>query len=316
MENQILNKIKQYDSIIIYRHKNPDLDAIGSQMGLYYTLKDNFPNKNIYVLGDLNEYSNLYNIEMNESLSNEIIYKNSLAIILDVAVSHLVSSDTYNLCNEVIIIDHHQNETNITPSLFYQRSDLPAAALTLAYLFKQWNFNIPKLAATYLYAGLSGDTGRFMYINNQNAVEAFKLTSYITQFNPDIKYVYDHMYTEALADKQVKNMFTHFKLTKNNVAYQINDYEKVLKAKLSPHVIARKMIGQMAGIKEVPIWASFTEDKETNSIKAEVRSRDITVVDVCKDFGGGGHNLACGATLNNWDEVNLMIEQLNKKVEK
>ena len=41
----ILNKIKEYNRIIIHGHTRPDGDCIGSQYGLYYIIKDSFPNK-------------------------------------------------------------------------------------------------------------------------------------------------------------------------------------------------------------------------------------------------------------------------------
>ena len=43
--NYLLNKIKEYGTIILHRHTRPDLDAIGSQFGLYHILKDNFKEK-------------------------------------------------------------------------------------------------------------------------------------------------------------------------------------------------------------------------------------------------------------------------------
>lgn len=43
--NEILEKIKAYEIILIHRHKNPDPDAIGSQAGLRAILRENFPEK-------------------------------------------------------------------------------------------------------------------------------------------------------------------------------------------------------------------------------------------------------------------------------
>ena len=54
--NEILNKIKEYNTIIIERHENPDLDALGSQLGLKYALKANFQDKEIYAVGDMNRF--------------------------------------------------------------------------------------------------------------------------------------------------------------------------------------------------------------------------------------------------------------------
>ena len=54
---EILKKIKEYQKIIIHRHSNPDLDALGSQIGLKETLKLNFPEKEIYAVGDMNRFT-------------------------------------------------------------------------------------------------------------------------------------------------------------------------------------------------------------------------------------------------------------------
>ena len=50
----ILAKIVQYDNIVIHRHKNPDPDALGSQLGLRAILRANFPNKTIAELALMN----------------------------------------------------------------------------------------------------------------------------------------------------------------------------------------------------------------------------------------------------------------------
>ena len=42
MFEKVLEKIKQYDTIIIHRHNNPDGDALGSQIGLKYVIEENF----------------------------------------------------------------------------------------------------------------------------------------------------------------------------------------------------------------------------------------------------------------------------------
>ena len=49
---EILNKIKEYNRIIIHRHVRPDGDCMGCQMGLKYLLKNTFPEKEIYAVGD------------------------------------------------------------------------------------------------------------------------------------------------------------------------------------------------------------------------------------------------------------------------
>ena len=54
---QILEKIKEYNRIIIFRHKRPDGDAVGSTKGLREILRISFPEKEIYLCNtDYSDY--------------------------------------------------------------------------------------------------------------------------------------------------------------------------------------------------------------------------------------------------------------------
>ena len=52
MFTKILQKIKEYDKIVIHRHSTPDGDAMGSQLGMKAILRENFPEKQVYAVGD------------------------------------------------------------------------------------------------------------------------------------------------------------------------------------------------------------------------------------------------------------------------
>ena len=52
MFEKFLDLIKTYDKIIIHRHSNPDGDALGSQIGLWALIRNNFPEKKVYKVGD------------------------------------------------------------------------------------------------------------------------------------------------------------------------------------------------------------------------------------------------------------------------
>lgn len=311
MENKILETIKAYETIIIHRHTRPDLDAIGSQMGLYYGIKHNFPEKKVFVVGDLNQMS--YEAKMDDV--DDALYEGALAIVTDVAVAHLVSDDRYKKAAALIVIDHHKNNTDLNPDLFYQKSDFTSAAQIVASLFKTWQLELSQDAATYLYGGMVTDTGRFLYVNGQTAASTFSAASFVSQFNPEIGKLYDYLYLEPLAKKQAKNLFSKFELTPNFVAYRKNTKEIIEASGLDLQSVSRGMVNQMSGILEVAIWASFTEDVEHDVILAEIRARGIEVVDIAKKYGGGGHAQACGASLKTWHDVDLLIKDLDERAE-
>ena len=110
MINKLLNKIEEYNTIIIHRHNRPDGDALGTQIGLCLSLREKFPHKNIYMVGDSNPRITFLG-EMDQIEDN--VYKNALVIIVDVAVSYMISDDRYKLAKEVFIIDHHKNKSDI-----------------------------------------------------------------------------------------------------------------------------------------------------------------------------------------------------------
>ena len=308
IKKEVIKKIKSYDTIIIHRHQRPDMDAIGSQVGLSLLIKENFQQKTVYVVGDLNDMSYLAKMD---SIDDEV-YQNALVIITDVAVTHMISDDRYKLAKERIIIDHHTNDTDVLDvSLFYRDDSFASACEMIIDLAKEEQFEISSEAATYLYGGMVTDTGRFMYLKDAN--QTFELAAYISKFNPSIRDFYNYIYTESLQKRKVKNMFTDFNLTTNNVAYRKNPHTLIVESGLDFQSVSRGMVNQMAGIKEVPIWANFTEDVEKNAIIGEFRSRGITIVDIAKKYGGGGHNEACGATLKDWNEVDLILKDFDER---
>lgn len=311
MKQRVKELIESYDSIIIHRHTRPDMDAIGSQMGLYHLIKTNYPSKQVYVVGDENNL--VYKTSMD--IIEDNVFKESLSIIIDVAVKALVSDTRYLLAKEVLVIDHHRNDCDIENlTYFYQDSNFTSACEILADIAKELKLEVSSNAATYIYGGMVTDTGRFQYIDASNASRVFSNASFITQFNPDIKDMYNFLYTEKLKDRQTKDMFRTFELTSNNVAYRKNTNDIIVKSGLSIFGVSRGMVNLMAGIEEIPIWVSFTEDIENNKIIAEIRSRDIVVVDIATKYGGGGHNFACGASLKDFNEADIMLNDLNERV--
>ena len=80
MFDKILDLIKKYPVIIIHRHKNPDGDALGSQIGLKHIIRDSFPDKTVYAVGDMTpRYAFMVDEPMDE-IADEV-YNNALAIV-------------------------------------------------------------------------------------------------------------------------------------------------------------------------------------------------------------------------------------------
>ena len=101
----ILKKIKQYDTITIYGHINPDCDCYGSSIGLREIIRDNFKNKKVYALGFGPDYM-FERLSRYDEVSDDVI-KESLAIIVDCSEIARISEQRIKLAKEIIKIDHH-----------------------------------------------------------------------------------------------------------------------------------------------------------------------------------------------------------------
>ena len=315
---EILKKIKEYNKIIIHRHSNPDLDALGSQIGLKETLKLNFPNKEIYAVGDMNRFTFLGQMDEVE----DCVFTDALCIICDVAVSSMISDYRYFDAKEVIVIDHHQNETNLSlpdkeftlPLYRYVDITYGACCAIVADMINEWGLEMPSNAATALYGGIVTDSGRFQY--GSNLAPLFRTSAYLIDNGADPQFIYRNLYVESLESRVMKNYFqAQMKLTKNNVAYMFNDKDVFEKFDVDTFTVSRGMVNLMAGIDKVKIWANFTYDRSNGKVICEFRSRDITIVDIAKKYGGGGHAFACGATINSFEEAKSVLEDFNKLLE-
>ena len=309
MVENILELIEGHETIIIHRHKQPDLDAYGSQLGFREILKDNFPHKKIYVVGDQNRYP--FDATMDHVEDKD--YKNALVFILDTAEKTLVSDERYKQAHKLVVIDHHLNDTNTNPDIFISWNQYISCSEIIVDLALKWGLKLNQLAANHLYAGIIGDSGRFQYVTNRNAKHVFDMTAELMKYDVDILTIYDFLYLETLEKRRIKQMFADFKLTNEFVAYRMNDLDIIKKSGLDFASVSRGTINLMAGIEEVYIWANFTE-KENGEIIGEFRSRQVSIVDIAKRFGGGGHAQACGATLKSFDQAHEVIEAFNERM--
>lgn len=302
---QIEERIKEYQTIIIHRHTNPDLDALGSQIGLAKLLKENFPEKQIYQVGEMNHFDFLGGMDVVEDHQ----YQDALVLILDVAVSHMVSDDRYQLAKHVMVIDHHKNASDLGAEEYID-SSYGACAELIADFAIQMSWKFTPEAATALFAGIVTDTGRFQYANA--TARTLRIASQLMEYGANPQFIYDNLYIETLESKRTKAYFAHaFSLTRNNVAYLKNDASIYEKFPLSPFSISRGMVNQMAGIAEVRIWANFTYDPKTEKIMCEFRSRHIPIVEIAKKYGGGGHECACGATIDSFEVADKILEDFD-----
>ncbi|MGI6769391.1 MAG: DHH family phosphoesterase [Bacilli bacterium] len=309
MYKQILAKIQEFDTIIIHTHQKPDGDAIGAQLGLKYALQANFPKKAIYAVGEQNErFGYLGSID---TISDDA-YKDALVIVVDSGAKHLISDERYALGSFVIKIDHHipQGEYG---NLAFVNQNFESASGIIAHFIKTTNLALTKSAAEALFTGIVTDSGRFRYTSVSS--QTFELASYLMSANIDLDKIYDNLYLEDLDTVKLRSKLTlKFQVLDTGIAYLINTYEDVVSYNSNPYNISRGMVNIMAGINQIYIWANFTEC-EDGKVLVELRSRGPNINKIATKYGGGGHLLASGATVESLAVVDDILKDITKTME-
>ncbi len=305
----LLDKIASYDTIIIHRHKEPDMDALGSQFGLKGIILNNYHSKHVYVVGDTNDNTLLGEMD----IIKDDIYHNALAIIVDVAGKTRVSDSRFILAKERIVIDHHQNMTDVDAIFVHDPTQI-ATCQMLVEMVIDHQLNIDSQTATALLSGLITDSGRFFYPGT--SAFTFKAAALLMEKGADLQGIYESLYQENMQTKKLKAYATMaMEVTEKGVAYLKNDKSLKHQYGVSSFTISRGLVGQMGGIEGIPLWANFTE-YDDGSIVCELRSKEIPVVDVAKAFGGGGHQLACGCTVSDWEATDKVLSALDALLER
>ena len=308
---RILNAIKRYDRIAVFRHSMPDFDALGTQMGLATWLKDNFPEKEIHVLGDnhVTFTPRLYP-EM-DRLSEEWFTKPFLAIIVDTANKSRISDPRWKKAKFKIKIDHHP-EVDKYGKIQVVRTDACAAAeiVTAILLSFKGNYVMSKEAASYLYSGLAGDSGRFQY--SSTSENSFITASLLVASGIDLSDVYNRMYQKKIDDLKVTAyILNNFNVSEHGIAYYVLD-AKIQKELNITTERGKENVNLFSNIEGINAWCSITEDPKDNCWRVSIRSKAKAINGVAAKWEGGGHAQASGAKINNLDQLTAFIDDLDQ----
>ena len=307
MFTQLLDKIKEYDTIVIHRHSNPDGDALGSQIGLKNILKENFPEKTVYVVGDMTARFSFMEDSVMDVIDDSV-YENALAIVLDTSASHLISDDRYKSAKATARMDHHIFCEKICEVEVTNTSYESCCGLITEFAV-QTGLKLNSLAAKSLYTGMVTDSGRFRYDSTNS--NTFRLASKLLETGFDTGEVYAGLYADDFEHVKLRAQFIlKIKFTECNVGYIYTTKEELASYGVSTFTISRGMVGTMGDLRGVDIWVNFTETEE--GVLAELRSSKYNINPVAVKYGGGGHQKASGATLKNYDEAMMMLEDLNE----
>lgn len=308
VKEQIISEIKKAGKIIIHRHQRPDPDAIGSQVGLAELITTNFPDKVIYTAGEDNR-TLAYLATMNPPVVAD--YEDALVIITDTANSPRIDgAEALAHGNKIIKIDHHPDED--------QYGDIewvdPSASSTSEMITDLWmtfsdELSMSDEGARLLYAGIVGDTNRFLYQATSSKTMRLvaelmekdfshtELNNQMNEINPKVS-------------KLIGYILEHLKVSENGVASIILTEEILEKFGLTDedtHQVV-SLPGSIAGVLN---WGIFVQ-QEDGSFRCRLRSKGPIINEIAKEHRGGGHPLASGAKAKDIDEVEEILAKFEQ----
>jgi len=306
MFEKILSLIEKYDTVIIHRHSNPDGDALGSQIGLKNIIKENFPYKKVYAVGDGSvRYGFMEGSEMD--IIPDETYKGALAIVLDTSAKALINDERYTLAEATARIDHHIFCETICEVEVTDTSYESCCGLITEFAMES-GLKLNSLAAKSLYTGMITDSGRFKY--DSTTSQTFRLAAFLMEHEFNTNDIYRNLYADDFKYIKLRAQFVlKVNFTDKNVAYIYTTLDEVKEADADIFAISRGMVGVMSDIRGVDVWVNFTETED--GVLCEIRSSLYNINPVAKKYGGGGHAKASGATLKNKEEAMLLLEDLN-----
>ena len=299
MLSKIRKKIEEAPVITIFRHVNPDMDAVGSQMGLKAAIEHLWPEKKVYALGGMTKDGFVMDQTDDETV------KGSLAILLDTSNRDRIDDDRYLSAKDKIRLDHHVKVEDLA-DLDYVDDKASATGEILAQLLEP--YNIGKESAQYLYEALTSDNIR--YTTSNTTPKSLTAGAWLISQGADVVQSELDNHAATYESWQYEVKVKSKAVRRNNLLFAVMDENDYLSAGLSA-TQAKDKVYCLSGIQDITMWALFTK-QEDNTYNASLRSRERDVRTTAAKFGGGGHVCAAGIKGLQAEDVKAIIDELAK----
>ncbi len=306
----ILKKIKEYETVIISRHKRPDGDAVGSTKGLHRMISAAYPDKRVFL--DNSDYAAYLAFlgDEGEKPTDED-YENALVIVIDTGTADRISNPRYDKGAELVKIDHHIVDSSYGDICWIEEERSSACEMIVGLSDKTLAGALPldKTSASFLYTGMITDSGRFRY--RGTSPDTMRAAALLMEQDIDTESIYANLYMDGFdAVKFRASAVRMIKMTENGVAYI-----KITKKFREKHSLtleeASNIVSVMDSIKGSLIWLAFIENDD-KSIRVRLRSRFVEIQPVAARYHGGGHACSSGATVYSVKEQKALLKEADE----
>ena len=307
MFSEIIEKIKEYESIIITRHIGVDPDALCSQLALRDSIKLTYPDKNVYAIGTGSaKFVHIGKLDKLEKIPN------SLLIVLDTPDKKRVDSLGSLEYAESIKIDHHPFVEKYCDYEYIDDTKTSVCEIIMQMLLEtelKCDSNIAQL----LYMGLVSDSNRFLF--NSCTPETFSLVStYLKEYPFDLSDSYHKLYLRPLSEVRLEGYIElNMIVTENNLGYIVISDELINQFGVDS-ASAGNMINNFNFIKGVYVWATITEDVKNSQYRISIRSRGPEINKVAEKHNGGGHRYASGVRVESLEKALAVMNDLDEEL--
>lgn len=308
MKRQIIDTISAYETIIIHRHVRPDPDAYGSAIGLKEILQESYPDKQIFATGDHDD--TLTFLARPDTVRDEH-FEGALVIVTDTANTDRVDDQRYKTGDFLIKIDHHPND-DAYGDLVWVNTDASSSSEMIYELFEEGkasaNWQMSDVAARLLFAGIVGDTGRFMF--QSTSQKTFDTAGDLIKYDFNRTELFNGMYE---VERNLLNLQGHiyqqFIMDENGAAYVKLPLQTLKEYGVTASETSL-LVGSLGNVKGIQAWIVFIEEED--QIRVRLRSKGPIINGLAKEYGGGGHPLASGASVYTWESADEVIAKLKK----
>ena len=312
------NLIKECQKVMIMGHTNPDMDAMGSCMGIYRLAKT--VGKDAYIICDKNtptldnfmrtieKDSEYEDIIINKEVAKENIDEDTLLIIVDTnKINYVEAPELIDNTKKVVVIDHHRRSTDYIDSatLIFQEVYASSAAELVTELLQyvENKVTLKKIEAESLYAGIMMDTKNFTF---KTGVRTFEAAAYLRRCGVDIIRVKKWFQSDLESFNKIADIVKKAEIVNDTIA--ISMYEKKTK---EANLICAKAADELLTISD--ITASFVIGNLGDKICISGRSiGDINVQIILEKLGGGGHITLAGAQVEGMTMEETKQELINR----
>lgn len=310
MFDEIIKYVEAYKRVIIFRHIDGDGDALGSQWALYYYLKEKYPEKELYAVGDYTPgYKHVFDAA--HEISDDL-FEDALAIIVDTANKERISDQRYEMCKQIIKIDHHLPVDDYGTLNIVDETRSSCAEIVTEILYELEDGKALSLdVANNLYRGIISDTQGFSISSVSSST--FKAAGYLMEAGINPALLSQELRQIDLDIFQFKaTIMNHIQYIDHKLAYLYITQKQLKDANLEVSEV-KFFVNIMKGIRGIEVWALFIE-QENQTYSASLRSYNTNINVVARQFDGGGHLFASGVKNLSEEDTEVLLEKLLEQI--